>query len=89
MEIQERAVYTTSEAARILKLSPVTVERKIRRGEIPASKIGREYRLLGNDILGLFRWKDKEKKKEKINFGIYDLGIIKGDLSRKEIYNER
>ncbi|MDI6786380.1 MAG: helix-turn-helix domain-containing protein [bacterium] len=73
MEIQEKAVYTTAEVAQILKLSPVTIERKIRRGEIPASKIGREYRLLGRDILSLFGWerlKDnmwKRKFKDLLN----------------------
>ncbi|MFH1097626.1 MAG: helix-turn-helix domain-containing protein [Candidatus Desantisbacteria bacterium] len=54
MEIQEKAVYTTNEAAQILKLNTITVERKIRRGEIPAIKIGRGYRLLGRDMLSLF-----------------------------------
>lgn len=64
IEIQERAVYTTAEAAQILKLSPVTVERKIRRGEIPATKIGREYRLLGRDMLSIFGWEDRMWKRE-------------------------
>lgn len=64
VEIQERAVYTTAEAAQILKLSPVTVERKIRRGEILAVKIGKEYRLLGRDMLSLFSWEDKMWKRE-------------------------
>ena len=59
MEIQERAIYTTAEVAQFLKLSSVTVERKIRRGEIPATKIGKEYRLLGIDMLSLFGWKEK------------------------------
>jgi len=70
MEIQERAVYTTAETAQILKLSPVTVKRKIRKGEIPATKIGKEYRLLGRDILSLFSWeelKDSMWKREYIS----------------------
>lgn len=64
IEIQERAVYTTAEVANILKLSPITVERKIRRGEIPATKIGKEYRLLGRDMLSLFGWEDQMWKRE-------------------------
>ena len=64
IEIQERAVYTTNEAANILKISPITVERKIRRGEISATKIGKEYRLLGKDMLSLFGWEDKMWKRE-------------------------
>ncbi|MBU0702227.1 helix-turn-helix domain-containing protein [bacterium] len=88
MEIQERAVYTTDETAQILKISTVTVERKIRRGEIPATKIGRKYRLLGNDILGLFDWKNKERKKEEIVFGSYNIGVA-DNMSRKEMYSDR
>jgi excisionase family DNA binding protein len=64
MEIQERAVYTTAEAAQILKLSPITVERKIRRGEIPATKMGKEYRLLGINMLSLFGWKENMWNRE-------------------------
>jgi excisionase family DNA binding protein len=59
--IEERAVYTTKELAEILKMKPVTIERKIKRKEIKASKIGREYRILGRDILLLFEWKNKFK----------------------------
>ena len=94
MEIQERAVYTTAEAARILKLSPVTVERKIRKGEMPGTKIGKEYRLLGDDILGLFRWRKEVKEEEKtirkkLNLKTYHLGGVIGGLSRREIYEDR
>jgi len=57
--IEERAVYTTKELAEILKMTPVTIERKIRRKEIRASKIGREYRILGRDVLLLFEWQNR------------------------------
>lgn len=57
VQLDERAVYTTAEAARILKLSPITVERQIRRGELKAIKLGKEYRLLGRDLLALFDWR--------------------------------
>lgn len=99
VEIQEKAVYTTAEVAQILKLSPVTIERKIRRGEIPASKIGREYRLLGRDILSLFGWekfKDNMWKK-KFQTLLNELrtegekkGITEEDISKtiKEVRRE-
>ena len=58
VQLDERAVYTTAEAAKILKLSPITVERQIRRGELKAIKLGKEYRLLGRDLLALFDWKN-------------------------------
>jgi excisionase family DNA binding protein len=54
--IAENAVYDPREAARLLGLSPVTVERKIRGGEIKAARIGKQYRLLGRDLLELLRW---------------------------------
>lgn len=94
MEVQERTIYTTAEVAQILKLSPVTVERKIRRGEIPAIKIGRKYRLIGDDILGLFGWRKEtrekgEGKRKRLNLKSYHLGGVIGGLSRREIYESR
>ena len=57
VQLNEGVVYTTEEAAKILKLSPITIERQIRRGELKAVKLGKEYRLLGRDLLALFDWK--------------------------------
>ncbi len=57
VQLNEGIVYTTQEAAKILKLSPITIERQIRRGELKAVKLGKEYRLLGRDLLALFDWK--------------------------------
>ena len=57
VQLNERSIYTTAEAAKILKLSPVTVERQIRRGELKAIRLGKEYRLLGRDLLALFDWR--------------------------------
>lgn len=56
LRLDEQAVYTTAEAARLLKLAPITVERQIRRGELKAVKFGKGYRLLGRDLLALFDW---------------------------------
>ncbi len=56
VQLNEAAVYTTAEAAKLLKLSAVTVERQIRRGELKAVKFGKGYRLLGRDLLALFNW---------------------------------
>ena len=57
IQLEDRTIYTTQEAAKILKLNPVTVERQIRRGELMAIKLGKEYRLLGRDLLALFDWR--------------------------------
>ena len=79
--IEERAVYTTKELAEILKMTPVTIERKIKRKEIKASKIGREYRILGRDVLLLFEWKKKFKNlMSEIESDIKNKGIKQQDV---------
>ncbi len=77
--IEERAVYTTKELAEILKMTPVTIERKIRRREIRASKIGREYRILGRDVLLLFEWQNRFRDL---------MDEIGRDIKKKEIKKE-
>jgi len=41
VQLNEQMVYTTAEAAKILKLSPITVERQIRRGGSRRSSSGK------------------------------------------------
>jgi len=78
--IEERAVYTTKELAEILKMTPVTIERKIRRKEIRASKIGREYRILGRDVLLLFEWQSRFRDlMDEIGRDVKKRGIKKED----------
>ena len=38
-------LYTVTEAAKLLKLHPKTLRRKIQKGEIQSTKIGKQYRL--------------------------------------------
>ncbi len=56
MQVLENVIYTPREVARLMKLSSITIERKIRSGELKALKIGKNYRFLGRDILSLFSW---------------------------------
>jgi len=78
--IEERAVYTTKELAEILKMTPVTIERKIRRKEIRASKIGKEYRILGRDVLLLFEWQNRFRDlMDEIGRDVKKRGIKKED----------
>jgi len=53
MEIRENEVYTPRETQEILKISPSTMTRMIKKGLIRAAKIGKQYRILGRDILRL------------------------------------
>jgi len=44
---------TLREAARILRLSPLTVYRYVRLGKLPAERVGRSYRLRSEDVQAL------------------------------------
>jgi len=51
MEIQENAVYTLEETQQILKVSSSTMQRLIKKGLIRAAKVGKQYRIMGKEIL--------------------------------------
>lgn len=53
MEIHENEVYTPKEAQALLKVSPSTFTRLIRSGLIQAAKVGKQYRIMGKEILRL------------------------------------
>ncbi len=50
-EIKPNAIYTTEETQIFLKVSPSTMKRFLKRGILKANKIGRQYRILGKEIL--------------------------------------
>ncbi len=52
-EIKPNAVYTTAETQKLLKVSPSTMKRLLKKGLIRANKVGRQYRILGKEILHL------------------------------------
>jgi len=51
MEIKEHEVYTHEETQKILKVSASTVTRMIKKGLIRAAKVGKQYRILGKELL--------------------------------------
>jgi excisionase family DNA binding protein len=53
MEIKENEVYTLQETQELLKISPSTSMRLVKRGIIRAAKIGKQYRILGKELLRL------------------------------------
>ncbi len=53
MEIRENEVYTHEETTEILKVSPSTVTRMIKKGLIRAAKVGKQYRIMGKELLRL------------------------------------
>jgi len=50
-EIQPNEVYTTAEAEQLLKISSSTMKRLLKKGLINANKIGKQYRILGHELL--------------------------------------
>jgi len=53
MEIKSNEVYTTQEAQQLLKISPSTIMRLIKKGIIRTAKIGKQYRITGKELLRL------------------------------------
>lgn len=60
-EIQQNAVYTTSEAEELLKVSNSTMKRMLKNGLIKANKVGGQYRILGKELLRLVSPKAEKK----------------------------
>ena len=61
MKIDPNEVYTTQEAQKLLKISPSTTMRLIKRGIIRTAKVGKQYRILGKEILRLVSPKLEDK----------------------------
>lgn len=68
-EIKPSTVYTTSETEKILKISNSTLKRLIKSGLLKANKVGRQYRIMGLEILRLVS-PEVEKKAVKTYLGI-------------------
>ncbi len=51
MEINEAEVYTTEEAQQYLKISQSTIMRMIKSGIIQCAKVGKQYRIMGKELL--------------------------------------
>jgi len=49
--IEPNEIYTTAETQELLKVSPSTIKRLLKRGIIKANKVGGQYRILGREIL--------------------------------------
>lgn len=51
MKINQEEVYTTEEAQKYLKVSNSTLMRMIKKGLIHGAKVGKQYRILGKELL--------------------------------------
>jgi len=50
-EIKSNEVYTTKETRELLKISNSTIKRMLKSGLLRANKIGKQYRIMGHEIL--------------------------------------
>ena len=53
MEIKSNEVYTTQETQQLLKISPSTTMRLIKKGIIRSAKVGKQYRIMGKELMRL------------------------------------
>lgn len=51
MQIDENELYTPQETQAFLKVSESTVTRMIKKGLIRAAKVGKQYRIMGKELL--------------------------------------
>ena len=61
MEVNQNEIYTLEETQAILKVSRSTLLRLIKKGLIDTAKVGRQYRILGQEILRLVSPKLEKK----------------------------
>ena len=75
-EIKPNAVYTVQETQELLKVSNSTIKRMLKKGLIRANKVGKQYRILGKEILRLVS-PEVEKKAVKEYLKLKDKVIKK------------
>lgn len=51
MEVRANEIYTPKEAQDLLKVSSSTMTRMIKKGLIGSAKVGKQYRIMGKEIL--------------------------------------
>lgn len=69
MEIRENEVYTTEETQALLKVSSSTVMRMIKKGMIRTAKVGKQYRIMGKELLRLLSPELEDKVGKAYNKG--------------------
>lgn len=64
-EIKPNEVYTTEETQELLKVSNSTIKRMLKNGLLRANKVGKQYRIMGHEILRLVSPEVEQKAVEK------------------------
>ncbi|MFH1799454.1 MAG: helix-turn-helix domain-containing protein [Candidatus Omnitrophota bacterium] len=61
MQINEHEAYTPKESQALLKVSASTMTRMIKKGLIQAAKVGKQYRIMGKELLRVLSPKIEDK----------------------------
>ena len=61
MEIKENEVYTHEETQKLLKVSSSTITRMIKKGLIRTARVGKQYRIMGKELLRVLSPKLEDK----------------------------
>lgn len=69
MEIKENAIYTREESQELLKISQSTMMRLIKSGIIHSAKIGKQYRIMGKELLRILSPQLEDKVGKAYNKG--------------------
>lgn len=75
-EIKPNIIYTTSETEMLLKISNSTIKRLLKNGILRANKVGKQYRILGKEILRLIS-PEAEKKVTRSYLGLKKKAVKK------------
>ncbi len=78
-EIKPLAIYTTGEVQTILNISNSTIKRLLKKGLIRANKIGRQYRILGKEIVRLV---SPEAEKKAVKSYLKVKGKVVNEINR-------
>ncbi|MCX6799977.1 MAG: helix-turn-helix domain-containing protein [Candidatus Falkowbacteria bacterium] len=73
-EIKSNGVYTTGEVEKLLKISNSTVKRLLKNGILKANKVGKQYRILGLEIIKLIS-PEAEKKAVDVYLNVKNKAI--------------
>jgi len=78
----QNQILTIRQAARLLQVDPNTIYRWARAGKFPASKIGKEWRILHNDVLDFV---EKHKRKHEFLTSEQTAELITALAGRREL----
>lgn len=69
MEIRPNEIYTIQETQQLLKISASTTMRLIKKGIIRTAKVGKQYRILGKELIRVVSPKLEDKVGKIYNSG--------------------